>query len=126
MKTFPVPVLAELKQRLKSAKDDLNILGEARESISQPQHMLATGIPGASLSGNSRGGENLIMNTKERSGWGYQVNRNDFRAHYFDRGDSLCGKKTGGGYMSSTLFHPVCKTCQRRFPAFVPLPKSLR
>ncbi len=28
-----------------------------------------------------------------RTGWGYQVNQADHRAHYFDRGDSLCGKK---------------------------------
>jgi hypothetical protein len=46
-----------------------------------------------------------------RDGWGYQVKQGDYRFHYFQNGDSLCGRKAGGGYMSNTPHYPTCERC---------------
>ena len=57
--------------------------------------------------------EELYGGRHAGNGWGHQVNRNDVRIHYFADGISVCGKKTGGGYMSTTPYYPKCVTCAR-------------
>ncbi len=73
-KNLPVPVLACSSGGGENPQYDKieTSRNEARRSTTKPQHMLATGIPGASLSGNPRGGQkfNKVVSKREymRSG----------------------------------------------------------